>query len=544
MEANLFPDMDGKEAGAASIESEGFYRQKRQAFKKYEVNTAYLFPLSTDDYISKNHIARLIHAIVDKLDLREIIDSYKGGGASAYSPVMLLSVWLLGFVSGIYTSRKLEQALKENIAFIWISGQSEPDFRTLNNFRLRLGNDIKGIFKQVVICGIQLGYIRGEEVFVDHTKLEANANSHKMIWKKQVDRRLEEIEVELDSLFQYIDDLNNREDKEYGDKGLCDGGNLDYAKIDEVIRDFNEQIKDMAKGEAREAKSKLKRTKGLIEKREGYKEKQEILGERKSYSRTDPDAVAMLQKDKESIKASYNEGIAVENGFVLDYEIGQNAADNVGFKGIIEGVIENIDKVPERVHADGAYGSEENMVYLEENGIENFLKYNTYFREHKKSWREEKLRREDFGRDEDRDVYICPAGKVLEFYGKHEKITATGYHQRLREYKAKEEDCAACALKEQCTRGRAKSIEVSLEYERLKVEARANLDSELGKELRRQRGNRVESIFGDRKFNKQYKRYFLRGLSKVNIESGLYYIAANIKKISTYLKGLFNIEGK
>ena len=76
----------------------------------------------------------------------------------------------------------------------------------------------------------------------------------------------------------------------------------------------------------------------------------------------------------------------------------------------------------------------------------------------------------------------------------------------------------------------------------MKREARSNLDSEEGRKLRKRRGDEVESIFGDKKFNKRYKRYFLRGLTKVNIESGLYYIAANIKKISTYLKDLFEID--
>ena len=83
-----------------------------------------------------------------------------------------------------------------------------------------------------------------------------------------------------------------------------------------------------------------------------------------------------------------------------------------------------------------------------------------------------------------------------------------------------------------------------MEYDRLKREARANLESEVSKKLRSQRGNQFESIFGDRKFNKRYKRYILRGLPKVNIESGLHYIAVNIKKLSTCFKGLFNIEGK
>jgi len=520
-------------------------RVKKVTYKEYQVNKVFLFPPSSDDYIGKDHIARLIDYIVERIDIGGIEKTYKGGGASAYHPRMMLKVWILGIAYKIYSSRALAQAIRENIAFIWISGGNRPDFRTLNNFRLRLEEDVKKVFKEVVIYGKKLGVIKGGEIFIDHTKIEANANKNKMVWKKQVERQMEKIDEEIESLFKYINELNIEEDKKYGERGIEGEVELDIEKLEKMVEVINEKMreKEIEKEEGKEMKGKLRRAKELIERKEGYKEKEEILGGRSSYSKTDPDATAMRQKDGITTKPSYNEGIAVENGFVINYEIGQNAGDNVNFKEIVEGVIENLGKAPGLIHTDGAYGNEENMLYLKEKGIGNYLKYNSYNNEKKGKRGRGKIRKEDFKYDKERDCYICVEGKELKLKMEKENILPSGYRQRMKEYQAEEGDCKGCALKRYCTSGKARSITVLPVYEELKEEARANLCSEKGKELRRQRGYQVESIFGERKMNGKLRRYFLRGLKKVYIESGLYYISVNIKKIYKYLKELYSISG-
>ncbi len=521
------------------------YRQKKVRFKEYTVEKTFLLPLTSDDFIPENHIARLIHQIVERMDLSDLIKKYKGGGASSYNPKMMLKAWLLGFVYKIHSSRGIEQALKENLAFIWISGQNKPDFRTLNDFRLKLKEDIKKIFKQIILLGMELGIIDGKDIFIDHTKVEANANPHKIVWKKSINNQLERINKELDILFDYIDKLNIEEDEKYYDKGIEVKAKIDIEKIEEMVKIIDNKVKnkEMDKAEGKESKNNLKRAKELMERKESYEEKKAILGKRNSYSRTDKDATAMRQKDGVSTKASYNEGIAVENGFVVNYEISQSPADNVNFKEVVDGVIDNLDRVPENVHTDGAYGNEENMAYLEEKNIGNYLKYKTYRKEKSKKWHREKVRREDFYYDHQRDCYICLNGKELRFKCEYEEILPSGYKQNVREYKADEKDCGQCVFKEYCTSVKSRGISVSMNYERLKSEARKNLDSEKGEELRKQRGYQVESHFGARKLNDHYRRYVLRGLEKVKIESGLYYMSVNIKKIYNYLMRLILISG-
>lgn len=246
MEDKLFSD---KEIEGIKEENYNLKLKKTVRFKKYDIGENYIFPPTTDEYIPKTHIARLISLIVDRMDITDIVETYKGGGASAYNPRMMLKVWLLGIVYKIYTSRPLETALHEHLAFIWISGSQTPDFRSLNNFRLRLKDEIKKIFKQIVTFGFELGIIEGKDVFVDHTKVEANANKHKIVWRKQVERQLEKIDNELEELFEHIEKLNEEENEKYGAAGINDikVKSFDTEKIDEMINGLNNEIKKKRK---------------------------------------------------------------------------------------------------------------------------------------------------------------------------------------------------------------------------------------------------------------------------------------------------------
>ncbi|MBU0666471.1 MAG: transposase [Nanoarchaeota archaeon] len=230
-------------------------------FKQYNQNQEFLLPKNIDDFIGPGHIARLVSIIIDKMDLQFVIDTYKGGGTSSYSPRMMLKSWILAFINRIYSCRLVAKNLRENLAFIWISGNQTPDFHTLNNFRLRLKDDIKKIFKQIVLYGLEAGIIEGKDVFVDHTKAEANANKHKIIWKKQVENQTTKIDAELDELFKYIDKINEDEEKIFGNKDLPEQerNGFDNEKVQEIILKINKKVKeeDITKENRREQQKKF-----------------------------------------------------------------------------------------------------------------------------------------------------------------------------------------------------------------------------------------------------------------------------------------------
>ncbi len=512
------------------------YRKRRKVvFKPYSQKQEFLLPKNIDDFIPSGHIARFVSQVIDKMDIEFLIETYIGGGTSSYDPRMMLKCWILGFIYKVYSCRLLAKNIRENLAFIWISGNQTPDFRTLNNFRLRLKDDIREIFKHIILYGIELGIIKGEEVFVDHTKNQADANRYKIIWKKQVEKQLEKIDGELDRLFEYIDEINQDEEKTHSNDDLHEKerNNFDGKKIDQIVEKINKQIKEgkISKEDGRGQRKKIHRTKELIERKISYENKKEILNGRNSYSKTDHDAVAMMMKDKKIIRPAYNEGIIVENGIVLNYVISNNASDSVSFNQLIEGTIDNLGKPPTKINGDGAYGNEENSMLLEEKGIENFLKSNTYYNEKSKAWLDEKIRRNDFVYDKENDEFTCKNGNKLYFIEEQSDKTATGYVKQIKKYKAEEGSCESCPFKYKCTKSNTRTLEVNWNGERLRNIAKQNLDSEKGKELRKRRGNEVESIFGDQKLNNRKMRYHLRGIRKVEMEAGLYYLSYNLRRM-------------
>jgi transposase len=520
-------------------------RKRKIVFKPYSQNQDFLLPKSLSDFVEPGHIAELISLIIDQMDISKIIDTYQGGGTSAYNPRMLLKDWVLGFVNKVYSSRMLAKQLRENLTFIWISGNQRPDFRTLNNFRLRLKDDIKSIFKQIVRYTIEEGIIEGEDIFIDHTKKEANANKHKIVWKKQVENQLKKIDKEIDFLFDYVDRINNEEDKIFGDKDLPEQERtkFDGEKVKKIVDKINNSLKknNISKEQAGEQKSAVRRIKLLLERKASYEIKKETLGTRNSYSRTDTDAIAMMMKDKLTIRPAYNEGIATEKGFVLNYEISNKVSDSINFIPLMEGVVENLGKMPKNAHGDAAYGSEENWSYLEKNDIGNFLKYGMYRKEKSEKWRNEKLRFNDFLYDIKKDKFVCKNREMLNLVDEFDDITTTGYVRHIKQYRAPEGVCINCPFRAKCTKSIARSIDVSWQGERLKQQARENLESKKGKELRKRRGNEIESVFGDGKMNKGKSRYLLRELEKVNIEAGLYYLSHNIRKMQAFFVKKFQI---
>lgn len=513
--------------------------KRKIVFKPYSQNQDFLLPKSLSDFVEPGHIAMLISSIIDQMHISKIIDTYNGGGTSAYNPRMLLKSWILGFVNKVYSSRMLAKQLRENLTFIWVSGNQHPDFRTLNNFRLRLKDDIKSVFRQIVQYALKEGIIEGEDVFVDHTKREADANKHKVVWKKQVENQLKKIDQEVDVLFDYVDRINEKEDKIFGNKDLPEQerAKFDEEKVKKIVDKINNSLKksEITKELAGEQKKNVKRLHILLERKELYKTKKEILGVRNSYSKTDTDAIAMMMKDKLTVRPAYNEGIATEKGFVLNYEVSNKVSDSINFIPLMEGTAENLGKMPKNSHGDAAYGNEENWSFLEENGIRNFLKYGMYRKEKSKKWREGKFRFNDFSYNNQNDEFICKNNIKLSLAEEFDESTTTGYVRHIKQYRAPEGVCTDCPFRAQCTKSIARTLDVSWRGEIFKQQSRENLESEKGKELRKRRGNEIESVFGDGKMNKSKSRYSLRGLAKVNIEAGLYYVSHNLRKIQIFL---------
>ena len=160
---------------------------KKAMFKIYDQNRLKLIPPSFDELIPVNHPVRVVNDIIDHINLEALEKSYKGSGASSHHPRMLLKVLIYAYLRNLYSSRKIEEALHESVHFMWISAGSKPDHNTLNDFRGKpLSGYLKEIFIRVVLLLNQQGHLCLKQVYVEVTKIQANANGYSFVWGKSI----------------------------------------------------------------------------------------------------------------------------------------------------------------------------------------------------------------------------------------------------------------------------------------------------------------------------------------------------------------------
>ena len=201
-----------------------------------------LFPPNLDDMIPDGHPVRIVDSIIDKVDIQSIMDTYRGGGTSGYHPRILLKVLIFAYLRNIYSSRQIEEALKENIHFMWLSGMSKPDHNTINRFRgKRLDGNLKEIFGSVVQMLADQGYLTIKEVYIDGTKVEANANRYTFVWgkaiasqKQKIKEQLEQIWAHVQSVYELEKDLPQTPDFE----------EISAEKLEQAIDQINKALKD------------------------------------------------------------------------------------------------------------------------------------------------------------------------------------------------------------------------------------------------------------------------------------------------------------
>ena len=177
-------------------------KKSSAVFKSYNPDQLSLLPPSLDELIPSNHVVRLVRQIIDQIDLSPLLAKYKGGGTSSFHPKVMLGILIYGYLSNIYSSRKLEQAVQSNIYFMWLCGMQRPDHNTINRFRSqKLKGVLKQIFGQVVLLMVEAELVDIKQIYVDGTKLEANANKYTFVWGKSIAKSKERIKKQLEELW-------------------------------------------------------------------------------------------------------------------------------------------------------------------------------------------------------------------------------------------------------------------------------------------------------------------------------------------------------
>ena len=512
-------------------------------FKPYTMEQPSLLPPSLEELIPEDHLVRVVNRVMDELNLEPILNEYKGGGTSSYHPRMMLKVLVYAYTQKVNSSRQIAKGLRENVNFMWISGNNRPDFRTINRFRSSVMKEgIEVVFGEVLQYLIEEGYVRLENYFLDGTKIEANANKYKWVWAKSTAKYKQRLQEKIQELLQNIEAENKAEQEAYGDKDLEEvgggnkqgGGGIDSERLQKRIERLNEQLADKLK-DKRTAKAMRTLQEDYLPRQKMYEEQEKLLGRRNSYAKTDHDATFMRMKDDAmrngQLKPGYNVQIGTENQFVVGFSIHQTTNDINCLIPHLEKVKERLGHLPQRVIADAGYGNEENYAYLEQSGTEAYVKYYLFHQEQKSSWHKQRFRIENWDYDAERDEYLCPGQQRLPYVGTRRVTTENGYHTSRREYQCG--SCAECALKPQCTRAVGnRRIWMSPTLNQYHEQVRQRLFSEQGKRLRGQRAVEVETVFGRIKQDWGFRRFTLRGLEKVKTEWGLLCIAHNLAKLA------------
>jgi transposase len=500
-------------------------------FKAYDPSQQMLLPPSLNELIAEGHPVRIVNEVIEKIDLDILSEQYKGGGTSSYHPKMLLKILVYGYLSNIYSSRKLEAATQESIYLMWLSGMARPDHHTINRFRSeRLKEVLKEVFAQVVLMLNESAHLDLKEVYTDGTKIEANANRYTFVWGKAIKTSKERIVKQLEELWAYTQQIAKGELEE----AVPDLTAIDAKTVTETIEKINTALKNkqVDKKVAQKLNYAKKEWPAKLDK---YEQQQEILKDRGSYSKTDPDATFMRMKEDHmlngQLKPGYNVQISTSKQFITHYSIHQKPNDTTTLVPHLEGFKKQYDRLPENITADAGYGSQENYAFLEDNEVEAFVKYNYFHKEQRKNKTDEPGKVDNLFYNKEQDCFYCPMGQQMKKIASYKKKTDTGFEQEYSRYQAK--NCHNCPLRGVCHKGKDnRIIDVNHELIRLKKKAKELLLSEQGVKHRKQRPADVEPVFGNIKQNKNFKRFLLRGTDKVEIEMGLIALAHNLAKIA------------
>ena len=511
-------------------------------FRSYDPDQTLLFPQRIDRDIPKDDPVRILKSVIESLDLSGFKKLYHERGRSPYHPKMMLMVILYSYMNNVYSCRKIEKLLYRDIYYIWLSGYQKPDFATINRFRNRVKNEIGHIFTLLVLILVEKGFVTLEVEYLDGTKIESKANKYTFVWRKSVERNREKLLEKIRVLLQQINEQMAQ------DKAAdVDTLELTPQTLCEISKEFKEALGSAPEAKTKEEKAaqrgKNKMFKELErhgEKLAEYNSRLEQMEGRNSISKTDPSATFMRMKEDAmcngQTKPGYNLQISSENQFITDFALFPNPTDTLTFIPFLGSFPGRYGRFPKRVVADSGYGSEENYRFMDEAGIEGFVKYNRFHLEHRPRYKPDTFHPDSLYYNEEGDYYICPMGQRMSRTGTVQPRTEGGYISQSACYRAIR--CKGCPLRCLCYKAKTnqRTIRVNHRLNAYKRKACELLTSEEGIKERGRRCIEPEAVFGQMKSNMAYRRFRHMGKDKVVMDFTFFAIAFNIKKLCSMMR--------
>ncbi|WP_232019873.1 IS1182 family transposase [Ureibacillus thermosphaericus] len=516
-------------------------------FKYYNMNQLVL-PLDLEIKLQENDIAFHIHHLVESIPDEAFQPFLRNTGCPAYHPRMMLKIILCAYSQSVFSGRKIEALLKDSIRMMWLAQGYEPSYRTINRFRVH--PEVKELIRQCFVqfrCQlVEEKLIDQEAIFIDGTKIEANANKFTFVWKKSIEKYNQNLIEKSNQLYNELLEKEIIPEMERENEGELSVEELAQMvqQVDEVIKEYDQKIETSPDATERKAlrserkypKRVYKQLIDLILRKQKYQKDFEILGERNSYSKTDLDATFMRMKDdymkNGQLKAGYNVQIATEGQYALAYSIFPNPTDTRTLIPFLNKIEKDYFPLPKYIVADAGYGSEQNYEdILSNRKCEALIPYTMYEKEQKKKYKQNPFHPDNWMYDEESDTYICPNQQRVTFRYRSVRTDKTGFKRELKIYEC--ENCSGCPFRSSCTKakeGNHRKVMVNEKWEQQKEYVRAKLSEEKAGSIFRQRKIDVEPVFGFLKANLRFTRFSVRGKSKVENEMGIALMAVNLRK--------------
>ena len=512
--------------------------------KNYSLNQSgyqLKLPLNIETMIPEDDSVRLLSQFVEAMDLTDLYSTYER--INSVSPRTLLKIVLYSYMNGDYSSRSMELDCKRDINFMFLlEGAPVPDHATFARFRsIHFAPCSKRILAEMSNALFDLGEISGETIFIDGTKIEAAANKYTFVWKKAVTKNQTKLLIKLADFVAECEQLYDLKIV-YGDTVKMKHVKKLRKKLYAIKQAENVVfVHGIGKRKTPLQKS-IETLEGYLSRLKKYNHQIHICGGRNSYSKTDHDATFMRMKEDAmgngQLKPAYNLQHGVDSEYITWLAIGPQPTDATTLIPFLKDAEEHLKFKYKNITTDAGYESEENYVFLEENGQLSYIKPANYEISKTRRYRNDIGRMENMEYDAESDAYICRnAKRLVPDHVRHSK-SKTGYISEKTIYKC--EDCSGCPYKTECIKGnncktpleeRTKTLQAAKTFLKYRQEDLERILTDEGIVLRMNRSIQAEGSFGDLKQDMQFRRYVSKGTSNVLAESILLAMARNINKL-------------
>ena len=450
-----------------------------------------LLPHSIEEYVAEDDPVRAYDAFVEALDFHELginINPYKVGNAE-YDPRSMLKLLVYGYSYGVKSSRKLERECYHNISFIWLMGGLKPDHKTIAEFRRRNKKTLKKVLRHCAQVCIKLNLIAGNILFVDGTKIRANAGRRRTHDLAYYEKLLIDIDRRIEKLLEDCDSIDRQE---------------------EALGSYIAMDKELAKNQ--NLKERIKETLSSF-----------ASGDRKHVNQTDPDCAIM--RSVQGSHASYNVQSVVDDshGLIVHAEAVNDTSDVNQFACQIEQANDLFEKPCDAACADAGYADTDELEKIDEQGIKVIVP------SQRQALHEEEgsFSKSHFTYDKERDCYFCPEGHRLG-YEWTDKKTGMRYYRITSEKR-----CPSCRHYGQCTTSKRGRRIARLHNEEIKQKLEAQYQEAASQEIYKRRKTRAEHPFGHIKRNLKTDAFLMRGRDGVQAETSLLATCFNIARMIT-----------